>query len=448
MINLYFVYGGLFMFELDEKERLILGLVEEYARTLVPKTVPRVAGGWVRDKLIGIASHDIDIALDTISGEKFVKGLIQYNSLSVKIGKIEANPDKSKHLETIVVNLHGLDVDFVHLRNEKYTESRIPTITVGTPEEDAFRRDITVNALFYNIYTKEIEDFTGRGLNDLKNKIIDTPLDPMKTLLDDPLRILRVFRFHAKLNFTISDRFYQSIKNQNIKDAFRTKVSAERVWAELQKMFSYDNGCSGLLDICKHNFIDPIFKIKADDDIYNDAIRFYGRIKSYLDKNVTFLTTDSKMILKLYIVLHRTIRKYENKAFYNYTILRDALKAPNIICKAINVIESNYQAYMDNMSEDSLIDCLLDSGFHWRIIVVIAYGAGKLKNVADIIEKVDAKELEEKALKSKFKVDGNDLKGLVENKSEIKNLLRKCRVTEIKYPNLTKDEIIGRIMKS
>src|SRR5205823_5119318 len=80
------------------------------------------------------------------------------------LAEIKANPEKSKHLDTVTTRILGLDIDLVNLRRETYTEeSRNPQMEFGTPEEDALRRDATVNAMFYNIETQQIEDFTGRG---------------------------------------------------------------------------------------------------------------------------------------------------------------------------------------------------------------------------------------------------------------------------------------------
>ena len=128
----------------------------------------RIAGGWVRDKLLQIESHDLDIVIDKMNGTDFASVLNDYSrSQKLKIGsigRIKINPDKSKHLETATLTLFGQNVDFVGLRHEvEYTsESRNPAIISGTPEQDAFRRDITINSLFYNIHSGEIEDFTGQ----------------------------------------------------------------------------------------------------------------------------------------------------------------------------------------------------------------------------------------------------------------------------------------------
>ena len=67
------------------------------------------------------------------------------------------------------MKVHGMFIDFVNLRSETYPEgSRVPVIEIGTPEQDAYRRDLTINSLFYNINTEEVEDFTNRGIEDLQ----------------------------------------------------------------------------------------------------------------------------------------------------------------------------------------------------------------------------------------------------------------------------------------
>jgi tRNA nucleotidyltransferase (CCA-adding enzyme) len=115
---------------------------------------------------------------------------------ALNFGVIQQNPEKSKHLETAAVQIGSFSVDFSNLRTENYTaDSRIPgssqsshsaahqaclpsllrsnwctgmhatlsVIAAGTPEEDALRRDLTINSLYYNVNTGLVEDFTNRG---------------------------------------------------------------------------------------------------------------------------------------------------------------------------------------------------------------------------------------------------------------------------------------------
>ena len=111
----------------------------------------------------------------------------------------------------------GLECDFVGLRSETYTDSRIPDqVQLGTPEEDALRRDLTINSLFYNVHTREVEDYTKKGLEDLENKVARTPLPPKQTFEDDPLRVLRCVRFASRFDLSVAEEVTEAIKMPEI----------------------------------------------------------------------------------------------------------------------------------------------------------------------------------------------------------------------------------------
>lgn len=90
----------------------------------------------------------------------------------------------------------------------------------GTPFEDASRRDLTINALFYNVHTRQVEDYTKMGLSDLENRIARTPLPPRQTFQDDPLRIVRCVRFASRFNLAIAEEVVDSIKQEDVKVGF------------------------------------------------------------------------------------------------------------------------------------------------------------------------------------------------------------------------------------
>ena len=215
----------------------------------------RVAGGWVRDKLLGLHSHDVDIAVDKMSGVEFCQIVLQYlehlqesgQGVEInaehhyKMSVINANPEQSKHLETATMKILGIDIDFVNLRAEELylPHSRIPhqTTKFGTPLEDALRRDLTINALFYNLTTKEIEDCTNRGLEDLLvKKLVVTPLDPHSTFHDDPLRVLRAVKFAVRFGFDIAFDLREAALSPAVHQSLLLKVSRERVGKELSAM--------------------------------------------------------------------------------------------------------------------------------------------------------------------------------------------------------------------
>lgn len=249
--------------QLDPKERQLKRLLLDVAQHIDKsaaasktaqefdegKVVLRWAGGWVRDKILGRPSHDIDVAINCMTGEVFGNKLRDFCDVPENkekhelqksdighLHKIEKNPDKSKQLETATVKLFGLDVDFVNLRTETYAEdSRNPQMEFGTAEEDARRRDATVNALFYNIHTDQVEDFVG-GLDDMHARIIRTPMEPFQTFMDDPLRVLRLVRFASRLGFAIEPSVKECMGNENVLKALRAKISRERVGVEVEKM--------------------------------------------------------------------------------------------------------------------------------------------------------------------------------------------------------------------
>jgi len=212
----------------------------------------RVAGGWVRDKLLGLQTHDVDITLNKLTGVPFAK-LIQKYLTSLppthparcqtkypKIGVIAANPAQSKHLETATMKVHNIDIDICHLRSEEIYEehSRIPTASIGTPYEDAMRRDFTINSLFYNLHTKQVEDWTRRGMDDLRHKRLVTPLDAETTFIDDPLRVLRAIRFSVRYQLDLDEGLETACQLRKIHKALQVKVSRERIGKELEGMLS------------------------------------------------------------------------------------------------------------------------------------------------------------------------------------------------------------------
>eukprot|EP00898_Chlorokybus_atmophyticus_P008259 jgi/Chlat1/8434/Chrsp80S07921 len=205
------------------------------------KTQLRVAGGWVRDKLLGRESHDIDIALDDMLGREFGEKVNEYLTLkgmkTHRLGVVLSNPEQSKHLETAVIRVNEEWIDLVNLRSETYAQdSRIPQMDFGTPEQDALRRDLTINSLFYNISTGAVEDLTGKGVDDLRRGIIRTPLPPQETFLDDPLRVLRALRFGARFAFTLDADLMEAAASSKVHAALSQKISRERIGVEVDSM--------------------------------------------------------------------------------------------------------------------------------------------------------------------------------------------------------------------
>jgi len=216
----------------------------------------RVAGGWVRDKLMGGENDDIDIAISHISGYDFAKYVEKYAKMhdisdvseaySVSLDKlVDRSQVKDDGLKVGGISIFGLKIEFTSLRTEVYDkESRTPKIVATNDvKEDVMRRDLTINSLYYNLETQQVEDYVN-GLYDLKNKILKTPTDPISTFSDDPLRMLRVLRFAARFDdFSIDPLIIDVMRqsqdlNSQFAQNYIKKVAPSRSSKEIRKMMS------------------------------------------------------------------------------------------------------------------------------------------------------------------------------------------------------------------
>lgn len=268
-----------FGIELLPAEQLLREFLLECSQ-LVPGLEIWITGGWVRDRLLGIASSDLDLALNNLTGKDFVAILqaflarpeivSKYSEKAACLGISQPyfsrahiakkNPKMSKKLETAGCILFGLDVDLVNLRKEVYDgKSRNPDMEFGTAAEDAFRRDATVNALFFHLESQEVVDFTGRGIKDLDARIMRTPLDPKQTLMDDPLRVLRLVRVASKLGFSIAPETARCMQDPEVHRALDTIITRDRVGAELDKMMTSSNTETAFDFLLNFRLYSPIF---------------------------------------------------------------------------------------------------------------------------------------------------------------------------------------------
>lgn len=228
--------------------RELFDILAKVAKEKSPNTEVFAVGGFVRDAMIGQKSDDVDIMVYPISGKDFAYIVTNYLG-SKDPHVIKKNPEKSKNLETVKSKLKlpsgiEMEVDFAQARSEVYTEnSRIPIAKPDTPEADAYRRDFTLNSMMWRIYPypQEIKDFTGRGIQDLISDTLRTPLDPLITFKEDPIRIFRCIRFSSKYNFSIDPATYEAMKDPSIKDDIKKKLARERSATEIEKMLKGPN---------------------------------------------------------------------------------------------------------------------------------------------------------------------------------------------------------------
>ena len=187
-----------------------------------------VVGGVVRDILLKRPSKDVDFVC-VGSGIDLAQQVAKALGPHVKVTIF-------KNFGTAQIVVDGMELEFVGARKESYrTESRKPIVEDGTLDDDQKRRDFTINALAVSLNKNTFGNLADPfdGVSDLKKKIIRTPLDPVITFSDDPLRMMRAVRFASQLNFDIDADTFDSL----IKQADRLKiVSQERIIDELNKI--------------------------------------------------------------------------------------------------------------------------------------------------------------------------------------------------------------------
>ncbi|MES2807311.1 MAG: HD domain-containing protein [Bacteroidota bacterium] len=183
-------------------------------------------GGFVRDIFLDRPSKDIDIVIIG-NGVDFAEKIAE---------KLKVKAAVYKNFGTASLKYHDLEVEFVGARKESYrSNSRKPIVEDGTLEEDQKRRDFTINALAIALHPDTFGELVDpfEGIKDLEAKLIRTPLNPIETFSDDPLRMMRAIRFASQLDFKIDELAVDAIKNN--KDRISI-VSQERITDELNKI--------------------------------------------------------------------------------------------------------------------------------------------------------------------------------------------------------------------
>ncbi len=209
-----------------------------------------IVGGFVRDIILDRKRADIDI-LVIGSGPDFAAALAK----KLRIKKVSV----FRNFGTAHFKYRNIDLEFVGARKESYERnSRKPVVEDGTFEDDINRRDFTINTLALSLNKDSFGEMidTFGGYEHIQEGFIQTPLDPMVTFDDDPLRILRAFRFASQLNFTVSDE----IKVAAGKMASRLKiVSQERITDEFLKIMASPNPSTGLKLLYQCGVMEVIF---------------------------------------------------------------------------------------------------------------------------------------------------------------------------------------------
>lgn len=214
-----------------------------------------LAGGGVRDLLLGRNPKDFDVATNAtpeevkrvfrncrIIGRRFRLAHVYFHNEIIETSTFRALTPEPENCDE---NCHCVSDNGLVLRDNVF----------GSPEEDALRRDFTVNALFYNIADFSIIDYTG-GLKDLDARLLRVIGDPEKRFTEDPVRILRAIRFAAALGFEIETSAGDAIR---LHAAKLEGCSSSRLYEEIQKLLSCGKAARVFELCCELNVFEHLF---------------------------------------------------------------------------------------------------------------------------------------------------------------------------------------------
>ena len=373
--------------------------ITEYIREIIRGTIYEghiyAVGGSVRDLLMKKPIKDIDLVIDIENGgiefAKFCmdKGLLTHDVVlferyGTAMFKFLQFPDD--------------EIECVMTRGEKYPDrnSRNPETIFAGIEEDCIRRDLTINALYYNISTGEIVDMVG-GINDINNKIIRTTNEnPDVVYDDDPLRVLRTVRFATRYGWEIESKTYESMKRYV--DRLEI-ISKERIKDEFNKILLSDNASMGIRTLCDIGAMKYIIP-EVDEMIgmEQNAYHFgdvFEHTMALLDYDTKYFQTEDAVV-RLALLLHdigkiktRTVGDDGRVHFYEHEfvgcdMVTDILKRLKYDNKTIETVKFLVKNHMRTKNFGN--DCVKIKPKHFNKLAYACKNEYLYKALARVIE--------------------------------------------------------------
>jgi tRNA nucleotidyltransferase/poly(A) polymerase len=413
-----------------------------------------IAGGFVRDLVMGRGNKDIDIVVELPNG-----GVELANFLHKSIGCSEPTVYNNS-CGTAQVVIDGEKVEFVMTRREKYEfGNRTPQCEFGTIEEDVKRRDFTINSMLYNISTDEIVDLLG-GQRDIRNKTIKTSGFADVIFHEDPLRILRAIRFATRLGFSIeSETWYQMVKMVFTLES----ISVERIREEFNQIIMDSNFGYGLDLLLKSG----ILKFMCEElpklynlhqgkyhmkDAWNHTLDVMKSVPNTLEHKMAALFHDSgkpKTFTNLDGEIHfyghqfvsaKIFNKFTNRFKYSNEFIERVIPAIEMHMNFIDrMLDKTIRRFVNKYGKDEML-------FICDIAEADSKRAERRKIVTDIRHFIETDSI---TVQPKFipVVNGNDIMKRYNLKPGPKIGAMLDYVKELMFdnPNITAEEVFGMI---
>lgn len=303
-----------------------------------------IVGGAVRDFIMGKEPHDYDLVTNA-TPNKVMEILKNYRTdlQGVQFGVVRVfTKDEPEGYE---IASYRRDISLG--RDNKGNGEKVETGDHITIEDDTKRRDLSINALFYDIETEQVVDLVG-GIDDIKNKIIRTVGNPIDRFSEDRLRIMRVFRFSATNDSTIDSETDRAIRNDSRLFGISSidDVSKERIYAEFVKVAEKSERNPEIMK----RYFDHLIDYKIINQLFPD-----------MEINYNIKETSSLSVIIAQIL-------YENK---NYKILENALvsmKLPNFLSNIILFLIQFYNEKVTSKNVFSIYSRMKSKGISYQIL--------------------------------------------------------------------------------
>ena len=423
-----------------------------------------IVGGAVRDYLLDRDIKDIDVVVEFPNGEITFS---DYLKNKLHIPSVTYNRSKTVRVEIEVEDVGVVPLEITQSKQGSFNEN----CKFGLIKMDSQLRDLTINAIYLNVTSKQIIDPTNLGKQDLKNKILRCPNNPNDIFKDDPLRMLRILRFRSELDFTIEKNTYLGI----IHNADRLeKVSVERIRDEFSKILLSETPSEGIKMmrcgyLMKHvsKYLAKTYDTPNDDgfegNLFQHLMDVVDATEPKLEDRLGALYHDIGKVATL-IISHSGKMSFESHEKIGKIMTENELKnlkySDNIIDYVSFLVEkhnrfSNFKGNLTDMSKRTVRRIVNECGTKTRLNslldVIEADNICKrderkyeqvsiFKKTVEDIEKLDGKEIN----KINLPINGKDIMSEFNIKEgrEVAKYLALARFAYLGDPNITKDELI------
>ncbi|MFA1755957.1 CCA tRNA nucleotidyltransferase [Fusobacterium animalis] len=383
----------------NEVEIKILNKLNEYGEGYI-------VGGAIRDILLELKPKDVDFATN-----------LSYETLKTLFSEYTPK-ETGKSFGVLRIRINNIDYEIAKFREDIYGKEKKVSF-VDDIKNDLARRDFTINAMAYNQKEGIIDLYNGQ--KDIENRIINFIGNAEERIIEDPLRVLRAFRFMSRLNFSLSENTIEAIKNQKF---LLKNIPEERITMEFSKLLLGEN-IKNTLTLMKDTgvleLIIPEFKATYDFnqcnphhnlDLFNHIINVVSKVPADLELRYSALLHDiAKPIVQTFD--EKGIAHYKTHEIVGADMARDILtrlKLPvKLIDTVVEIIKKHMVLYKD-ITDKKFNKLLSEMGYDnlWRLIEhSIADNSSKNNEV--VSTENDLHERLKRAVEKQMQVTVNDL---------------------------------------